>query len=96
MLEFRKELEAAGISAEVRTVALNTAAGGGFDYIEAIGGLAAIIAAVQSYLKHRRGRISAEIEGKKIEAEGMDTEDTKELMRYAVVQLRKLDRKDGE
>ena len=54
------------------------------------------VAGANAYFKNRRGRISVEMHGKKIEVEGKTTDDTKELLRQGVLYLRKLDDKKDD
>lgn len=95
LVEFSKTLETAGVVSEVRTLSLNNGSGGGYDFLQAAGTIPAILLALQIYLKSRRGSISVEIDGKKINVDGKDTDATKELLRFAVVQLRKLKNNKG-
>jgi len=95
LVEFNKTLEIAGIAGQVRTLSLNCESGGGYDYLQAAGTISAILIALTSYLKSQRGRISAEIDGKKINVDGKNLDATKELMRFAVVQLRRLGKDKG-
>lgn len=95
LVEFSKTLETAGVASEVRTLSLNSGGGGGYDFLQAAGTIPAILLALQIYLKSRRGSISVAIDGKQINVDGKDTEATKEMLRFAVVQLRKLDSDKG-
>ena len=93
LLELSKELKAQSIDSEVCYVAMQSIEGGEYNVLEVAGSLTAVALVFRAYLKHRRGHITLEVDGKKLEIEAKTTEETEQLLRSGVHYLRLLDDK---